>query len=71
MLNEELIKIDNWMRSNKLSVNVKKKNYVVFKPAQKKTSSNLQLFFNNQILKEQHSVKFLGVHIDTHLENSY
>ena len=67
VLNEELIKIDNWMRSNKLSVNIKKTNYIVFKPAQKKSSSDLQLFFNNQILKEQHSVKFLGVYIDNSL----
>ena len=52
------------MRSNKLSVNIKKTNYVVFKPAQKKTSSDLQIVFNNQILKEQPSVKFLGIHID-------
>ena len=59
VLNEELIKIDSWMRSNKLSVNIKKTNYVVFKSAQKKASSDLSLSFNSQILKEKNSVKVL------------
>ena len=67
MLNEELIKIDSWMRSNKLSVNNKKTNYVVFKSAQKKASSDLPLSFNSQILKEKNYVKFLGVYIDNSL----
>ena len=47
VLNEELIKIDSWMRSNKLSVNIKKTNNVVFKSAQKKASSDLPLSFNS------------------------
>ena len=64
VLNEELIKIDSWMRSNKLSVNIKKTNYVVFKSAQKKASSDLPLSFNSQILKEKNAVKFLGAYID-------
>ena len=67
MLNEELTKIDSWMRSNKLSVNIKKTNYVVFKSAQKKALSDLPLSFNSQILKEKDSVKFLGVCIDNSL----
>ena len=66
VLNEELIKIDSWMRSNKLSVNIKKTNYVVFKSAQKKASSDLPLSFNSQILNEKNSVKFLGVYIDNY-----
>ena len=55
------------MCSNKLSVNIKKTNYVVFKSAQKKASSDLPLSFNSQILKEKNSVKFLGVYIDNSL----
>ena len=62
VLNEELIKIDSWMRSNKLSVNIKKTNYVVFKSAQKKVLSDLPLSFN-----KKNSVKFLGVYIDNSL----
>ena len=57
------------MRSNKLSVNIKKTNYVVFKSAQKKASSDLPLSFNSQILKEKNSIKFLGVYIDNSLGN--
>ena len=67
VLNKELIKIDSWIRSNKLSVNIKKTNYVVFKSAQKKASSDLPLSFNSQILKEKNFVKFLGVYIDNSL----
>ena len=67
VLNKELIKIDSWIRSNKLLVNIKKTNYVVFKSAQKKASSDLPLSFNSQILKEKNFVKFLGVYIDNSL----
>ena len=39
VMNSELTKISLWMKSNKLSVNIKKTNYVIFKPKQQKSSS--------------------------------
>ena len=35
VLNRELQKLDDWMKSNKLLVNISKTNYVVFRPRQR------------------------------------
>ena len=66
-LNNELSKFDCWMKANKLSVNIKKTNYVVFKSKQKIINTHLSLSFNGQALKKEHVVKFLGVLIDENL----
>jgi hypothetical protein len=55
------------MKANKLSVNIKKTNYVVFKSKQKRINTDLSLSFNGQALKKAHVVKFLGVFIDENL----
>ena len=44
MLNSELIAVDNWMKSNKLLVNIEKTSYIIFKPRQKKIKINLPKF---------------------------
>jgi hypothetical protein len=55
------------MKANKLSVNIKKTNYVVFKSKQKRINTDLSLSFNGQVLKKEHVVKFLGVNYDENL----
>jgi len=42
-LNNELKNIDVWLRCNKLSVNVKKTSYLIFKPWQKKCNHNFSI----------------------------
>ncbi len=37
VMNEELNSFDIWMKCNKLSVNVKKANYIIFKSSRKKS----------------------------------
>ena len=49
-LNNELSKFDCWMKANKLSVNIKKTNYVVFKSKQKRINTDSSLSFNGQVL---------------------
>ena len=66
-INNELLKFDCWMKANKLSVNIKKTNYVVFESRQKRINTDLSLSFNDQLLKKEHVVKFLGVYIDENL----
>ncbi len=64
VLNTELTEIE----SNKLSVNVKKTSYIIFKSRQKKISVNLPaIVFNNQHLKQEQVIKFLGIYIDEYL----
>ena len=38
VLNNELLNIDVWLRCNKLSINVQKTNYVIFRPSQRKVN---------------------------------
>ena len=67
ILNEELRKVDAWMKSNRLSVNIKKTNYVIFKSKQKRFNANLSLYYDNNPLKKEQFIKFLGVYIDENL----
>ena len=68
VLNQELSSISLWMKANKLSVNTKKTNYVIFKPKQKKLKTiMIPLMFNENKLTQKRVVKFLGVFIDENL----
>ncbi len=55
------------MKSNKLSVNISKTNYIIFRPRQKKINSNLVIQYNNQTITQKQYIKFLGVYLDEHL----
>ena len=55
------------MKSNRLSVNIKKTNYAIFKSKQKRVNANLSLFYDNNPLKQEQFTKFLGVYIDENL----
>ena len=60
--------ISLWMKANKLSVNTKKTNYVIFKPKQKKLKTiMIPLVFDGNQLMQKRVVKFLGVFIDENL----
>ena len=45
-LNEELLNLTDWYRAKKLSINIIKSNFVVFKPRQKKEKLNVKLETN-------------------------
>ena len=60
-LNRELIKLTNWFRVNKLSLNVAKSNFMVFG---KKSTNISDIKLNGVTLEKVLSTKFLGVHID-------
>ena len=47
-----------------ISVNIKKTNYVIFKPKQKSVHMSCQISFDSIALKQVTEVKFLGVYID-------
>ena len=67
VLNIELIAIDIWIKTNKLSVNIKKASYIIFKPKQKLFNINFPIVYDNQYLKQEQVVKFLGVYISENL----
>ena len=67
VMNNELTNQTNvslWMKSDKLSVNIKKTNYVIFKPKQKVIHMSSSVLFDNVPLKQLTEVKFLGVYLD-------
>ena len=49
------------IKANKLSVNIKKTSYIIFKPQRKKLSSNISLVFENKQLEQKQETKFVGV----------
>ena len=58
---------DVWLKCNKLSVNLQKTNYIIFKSRQKKLNYNFPFLFGNQSLNQANLTKFLGVYVDEHL----
>ena len=72
-MKEDLENLIEWFRANKLSLNILKTNYVLFRPNNKvkmmdhDDTSNYDLVFGNDKICMKSDVKFLGVLIDQHL----
>ena len=67
IVNEELVKIDEWFKANKLSLNLDKTQYLLFHKASKRDDLPLKLptlLVNNKIIKRNKTMKFLGVILD-------
>ena len=68
-VNRELQNINEWFISNKLSLKVKKTKFSIFLKASRRDDLSLtkviyllqKLFINNQVIKRQLSIKFLGI----------
>ena len=69
-MNRKLQNITEWFISNKLSLNVKKKKKMKFSIFHKGSRRDdlpyvlPKLFINNQVIKRQSSIKFLGILLD-------
>jgi hypothetical protein len=67
-INEDLKSLVSWCEINKLTINLDKTNFIILKNPQNKFRFDTQsLKINNCILKYSESIRFLGVHIDSHL----
>ena len=64
--NEELIKIVHWLNANRLSLNIDKTNYMIFRP-QNKNEENPDITINGTVINQVDKAKFLGVIIDDKL----
>ena len=77
VVNEELIKVGDWLDANKLSLNTSKSNFVIFHPYQHKPDCTIQLeIYNNDLkesvpLEQKTFVKYLGILIDNNLSWKY
>ena len=62
-INNELKKINQWRKINKLSVNFSKSNYMVF--TQKKININMNITMDGNRLEKVNKTKYLGVIMDS------
>ena len=73
IVNQELFKLYDWLTAKKLTLNIKKTNFVIFCPAKKKLTYYPRLtLFDNEInerlaLERKEFVRYLGIIIDNHL----
>ena len=66
--NKELELVDQWLIVNRLSLNVSKTKYILFKTAQSKLTTKKQaLGLQQNKIKQVKYIKFLGVYIHEHL----
>jgi len=75
-INNELSNLSLWFKVNKLSLNINKTNYIIFKNRHSnRTYNNVHIFIDGVELTKVSYSKFLGVHIDEsltwHEHNSY
>ena len=72
-VNKELTSVCIWLMANKLSLNTKKSNFVIFRPYQKRMNLDvtIKLFDHDKnsliLLERKDYVKYLGVFIDSNL----
>ena len=57
----------NWLNANKISLNVKKTELIIFKSKQKKLEDDLKIKLCGKGLYPTESVEYLGVKIDKNL----
>ena len=65
-INEELKYISEWLKTNRLSLNVKKTHYIIF-ATRNFTRPNLNVQIEGHTIDETYQTKFLGVIIDSNL----
>ena len=56
-----------WLSANKLSLNVKKSNFVIFHAPPKKIKHIVNLSLNGKVLSQDNNIKYLGIFIDSNL----
>ena len=67
IVNTELDKLSSWFQANRLSINVKKSNFVIFRSAQNRQNLDFSFFIDNNQIDRVEEVVFLGVILDQNL----
>ena len=69
LANTELKIASDWFKANKLSLNLNKTIYIIFRSTNKQISSTtMDINIDNVIIPRVVSTKFLGVYVDQHLK---
>ena len=64
---QSLSNLSNWLKANKLSLNIKKTELVLFRPKKLKLDHSFKFKIYGKRLILIHSVKYLGVLLDEHM----
>ena len=65
--NKEMEKIVNWLEINKLTLNIGKTHYMLFRNSHKKAHLTQKLVIRGQEIEMVESTKFLGDYLDSRL----
>ena len=71
IMNQELKQVSLWLTANKLSLNVNKTQFMIFKTKKKKLSHKPKIFIHEQTINKVNYTKFLGLYIDEELSWKY
>ena len=66
-VNIELVKLTDWLNSNRLSLNIKKSHFLVFSSSKKKSDLSCQIKLSQEDFERLPSTKFLGITLDENL----
>ena len=66
-VNRDLKNLCQWLKANRLSLNVKKNELIIFRQKKKPLNYSVKLKLNGKRLFPTSSVKYLGVFLDQHL----
>ena len=67
-VNRELKKVRKWLETNRLALNIEKKNnFVLFHPPRHKFNAQIILKFGEKKISQETCITFLGVPLDSHL----
>ena len=66
-MNSEIKLISDWLKANKLTLNIDKTYCMVFHRGRRKCFGNTDLFIDNIKIKQTETMNYLGVIIDTKL----
>ena len=64
IMNQELIKVSSWLIANKLSLNVKKSNALLFRTKNENSAPILNIKINESPIEEKQHAKYLGIILD-------
>ena len=67
ILNSDMLNLTQWCRANKLSINLKKSNFMVFRPRQRRQTPDISIQIDNNVIECVKETVFLGVILDGHL----
>ena len=67
-VNSDLLFIDNWLKSNKLSLNLEKSHYIIFNRNKNLPHDLDPLIIDNKIINRINITNFLGIHLNYDLK---